>query len=175
MPFDVKAAQRLCLMEVLIHAGVGLLMGAAAHSGTNDLLALSNTVIAARLPFRSASPRLPTSPRAIFFALLLSLVPLWQCPGFLAAHSLYTIAHFACIISTWAWLLVALFLQKSTENLREERIEQFISDPSAPVPPPTRGLDSPPRWLRNWSRFNFLVFALLMVTIVRWFLAVLPT
>ncbi len=78
-------------------------------------------------------------------------------------------------MSTWAWLVVARFIQKSTENLREERIEEFISDPSTPVPPRTRGLDSPPPWLQNWSRVNILVSALLMVTIVRWFLAVLPT
>lgn len=169
MPIDVIDVQRLCLLEILVLACLALLFGAAdlSRSGSERW----NTVMAARFPREERRSRLPAPPRAIFFALMLAGFGVLKCRGFFGDQPVFVAGMIGGLLSAGFWLLVASGIQRSAEQERSAHIEAFMADPNAPVPPPVRGLDAPPPWLRIWNGANIVVFGLLIANVVRCLLA----
>jgi hypothetical protein len=62
--------------------------------------------------------------------------------------------------------MMAASIQNAAERERHARIEDFIADPDAPVPPPVCGLESMPGWFDLWSWVNAVVFFCLMGRLV---------
>jgi hypothetical protein len=136
-------------------------------------------MVLSRIPrIGSSSWRLPVLPHAIWYGFLVSTFPLFlferSCPGFVTAHPLFVASQITGAVSTFFWLRIASTVRASADYGRARRIEEFISDPSSPVPAPVPGLETAPLWFQAWNWLNLAIFLLLMALVVRWLLALPP-
>jgi hypothetical protein len=130
--------------------------------------------MAARFPRNERPSRLPALPRGLFFSLLLVGFGVLKCRGFFGEQPLFVAGLISCVLSSGVWLLVASGIQGSADYERARNIDAFLADSNAPVPPPVHGLDAPPRWLRMWNVVNVVVFVLLIASLVRSLVVLLP-
>jgi hypothetical protein len=164
-----------CLSSVLAFAAIGFVCGIAGRMGFYGRRGSINAVLEARY-YGSRPERVQSTSamlRGVFLACLFSWVPFvggW-CPGFLENHPLLIVGLFCCCMSTGMWLLVRGAFQRRVESERTARIEQFVSDPAAPVPAAVS--DAGPQWLRIWRWANVLLFGVLMIEPVLSVLALL--
>lgn len=163
--------QLLCWVEILIFGAVGMVLGTAfSDPADNPTTSEVSSVGVAR--YYGNRPRsgssLPKLPRCIFFAMLLSLVPLLrkECPGFINQNLLFFTGTLISVLSTGSWLLVASALRQGIDNQRRTRIDEFLADSTAPAPAPVPDLDSY-SWLKIWDWTNTAYFVLLLVVLVR--------
>ena len=162
----LTAVQPVCLLGILAAAGLGFLIGSRGDSGPSAYLARENAVLAARY-YSNVRPRrwLPTLPRSIFCASLFLTILLLR--GWSPHLPLFSLLSLASTLSSGTWLLIASNFQRSADEQRQARIDEFVDNPDCPVPPPVAGLETLP-WLENWRRFNVAVFVLLIAVVVLW-------
>ena len=113
-------------------------------------------------------PELPPVPSGVVGGSVLSIVAcVWlHCRELIYQHLIFTAVLVVCAISSGVWLMMAASIQNAADRERHTRIEEFIADPDAPVPPPVRGLESMPAWFDVWSWMNAVVFFCLMGRLV---------
>jgi hypothetical protein len=153
MPFDAIAEQRSVLLWILLCGGAGMILSRVPNISRSDV---------------SEIRRSPVLPRAAFFALWLSLIPMLDSPWFRTRHVGFIVVLVVCALSTGRWLSIAVFFLANVEYRRSQRIEEFISDPSLPVPTPITGREGAPKWLQTWKWLNTVVFLALFASIVYW-------
>jgi hypothetical protein len=171
--------QRLCWAEISIFGALGMGLGIAfGDPADNPATSEVSSVVAAR--YYSSRPQsissLPRLPCGMFFAMLFSIAPVLRngCQGFAGQHMLFLIGLGLSALSTGSWLLIASALQRGISNQRRMRIDEFISDSTAPVPAPVPGLDSY-SWLKIWNWMNTACFILLILALARNILLLPPS
>ena len=157
-------------MGVVLPALAGLFFGIVSDSSLfSESVRMGATVDYARYyadhpeRFREISPGLP---RGIFFAesfILYGLFRAWRAGSF--EHHVFALLLLAGAISSAAWLCVDYQWQSDIDAERNARIDQYMSDANAEVPPPVP--DVRPQWFRIWHGANvFLFFALMAPPVV---------
>jgi hypothetical protein len=109
-------------------------------------------------------PKLPEVPRGVVAGCIFSIFACFGagCRELVYHHLAFMTVLVAGAISSGVWLMIAASVQNAAERERHARIDDFIADPYAPVPPPIRGLESMPAWFDFWSWINAVVFFSLM-------------
>jgi len=153
-------------MGVVVPALIGISAGFISDIGLfSESVRLGATVEYARYyadhaeRFREISPGLP---RGIVFAEAFTIYGMSRgwCAGGFIEHQFFAVALFAGAISSAAWLLLDYRRQSNIDAERKARIDQYMSDANAEVPPPV--LDVAPQWFRIWHAANIGFFVLLM-------------
>lgn len=158
MLFDAIAEQRSVLLWILLCGGAGMVLSRIPNVGRSDV---------------SEIRRSPVLPRAAFFGLWLSLIPMLDSRWFRTRHLVFIIILVACAVSTGLWLRISAFFRANVEYQRSQRIVEFSSARSLPVPAPIAALEGAPKWLQTWKWLNTAVFLALLASIVYWL--VLPS
>jgi hypothetical protein len=112
-------------------------------------------------------PRLPLLPKAVMvafvclaaFTIFVLLTSSKLCSGFVGQHLLFFLGWVVCGMSTAAWLMKAFQFQTLAEREKKDRLEEFFTDSSAPVP---ERIQKPPL-LSVWNYSNLALFSLLMI------------
>ena len=168
------SAPRDCWTSFLLYLVVGFVIGAvvmASLGGGYPVLGFRD-FYSRLLGGRAFSPRhrrepLPLLPKAILIALLSSAIPLVHsyenCPGFVDQHFFFLFVWLMCGASIVAWLTNAFAFQQRAEAARTAEIEEFLSGPSSPVPPPT---GKPPWTMILWHYLNIVLFAIVILIAV---------
>jgi hypothetical protein len=164
----LSSDEALCAGWVLLAGGLAFFSGQAGRL-TSQYKGSINPVIAARvLANESPRPELPAVPRGVLAGNVFSILAcFWMhCRELIDHHVLFMAALVACAISSGVWLMMAASIQNAADRERHARIEEFIANAEAPVPPPIRGLESMPGWFELWSWMNAVVFFCLMGRLV---------
>ncbi len=168
-----------CAGTLLVYAFLGLVFGAAWGTTPYWARRSANIVLTARYyaDHPSKTEQLPLFPKTVLAALLAMWIPILRgwCSGLFTYHPFFGAGLTLGTVSSGACLLAAFSFQQAVEAERLRRIEGFMSDPSAPVPPRVPGMDSPPPWLTTWSWVNLGIFAILVVVLLKSFVAALQT
>lgn len=168
MTSPLLSDEALCAGWVLLAGGLAFFSGQAGRF-TSRYKGSTNPVIAARvLANEPPRPELPAVPRGVLAGSVFSILAcFWMhCRELIDHHLLFMAALVACAISSGVWLMMAASIQNAAERERHARIEAFIDDANAPVPPPVRGLESMPGWFDLWRWLNAVVFLGLMGRLV---------
>lgn len=169
MPIPPSADEALCAGAALLCGGLGFAIGPVRSSRNTYRRARVNAVVEARA-FANEPPRpeLPAVPRGVLAGSVFSILACvgMHCRELIDHHLVFMAALVACAISSGVWLMIAASTQNAAERERHARIEVFIDDANAPLPPPIRGLESMPAWFDLWSWINTVVFFGLMGRLV---------
>jgi hypothetical protein len=162
---DLAAAQRQFLGEILFAALAG--MGIYPLTRIAPLGYRWNTVQAARYHQEKLERRLPLLPGIVLYGLFFTMWPIVRnkCPEFGCGQTLLIVGLAVCAGSTVSWLMAAFRHEQETDYRKREEIEEFLSDPRAPVPVRAKIREGYPLWLRAWNLANVTVFLPLMARI----------
>ena len=169
MPLPLSSDEALCAGAVLLSGGLGFFGGRLRSFRDLSRRARLGAVIEARaFANEPPPPEVPAVPSGVVGGSVFSIVAcFWMnCRDLIYQHLIFTTALVACAISSGVWLMMAASIQNAAERERHARIEAFIDDANAPVPPPVHGLESMPGWFDLWSWINAVVFFGLMGRLV---------
>ena len=124
------------------------------------------TVALAQIPYRFRELRVPLLPRCILGALLLALFPSCGDADFAAAHPLFVLAILVLASSVGLWLYGASRDLAAEEMHRKMEVEEFLANPDAAVPMPSRPPGEISATFHVWSKVNNFLFVLLVFRVI---------
>jgi hypothetical protein len=169
VPWPLSSDEALCAGAVLLSGWLGFFGGRMkSFRDLSHRVRLGAVIEARAFAHEPPRPELPAVPSGVVGGSVLSIVAcVWlHCRELIYQHLIFTAVLVACAISSGVWLMMAASIQNAADRERHARIEEFIADPDAPVPPPVRGLESMPAWFDLWSWINIVVFFCLMGRLV---------
>jgi len=176
MHVNQTPSPRACFPSLLLLSALGFGLGCMMSLGIGDHAGLYwsrfgwDISVVLRARFFTPRPKeyFPALPGAIFVGLLLSSASFFDgdCPELLTRHWAVSAGLILGLISAGAWILMAVVFKDKTDAQGTADIEEFLSDPEAPVPASVPSLEHPPMWLKLWNRLNLVGFFVLISVIV---------
>lgn len=165
-----------CWVAALACSGLGFLLGLPLMGVSDNQgghysgygFEFSASILAGRAYSpKPEPPRLPLLPKAVLvafisfasFTVFVLLNSPKLCSGFVAQHLLFFLGWFVCGTSTTTWLIKASEFQRLAERETKTRLEEFLTDSSAPVPKRIHR----PRLLTLWNYSNLALFSFVMI------------